>query len=433
MNLNIEKIKNIFETEENITATAKRYAKEEGVEYTDSLRRRFSIIINKQGLKPDEDLDTVTKTNTNQYDNDNEKEDAFNMPSAWDSDLNRFLSIEEYCDKFGLDKDTVQSSKLVSHNAGHMIYNIAFKRTIATASGIDEDFIEEVVKKHIKLVDFTPIEKTESLYFDRLVITDVHIGMSTEGGRNVETLYNTPWNKKILFDRLDEVIDHVFTFKKGSTIVVDELGDFVDGLLGQTTRKGHELPQNMSDKECFDIAIEFKIKLVDKLLNIYSKVICNSIVEDNHAGFYGYFVSSAVKNILEEKYGSNHVEYNIFEKFINHYSIAKHTFVLTHGKDSEALKFGFKPQLDTKQSDKIDQYCKEYNLYNGNHIEFSKGDSHQFMLDYSTSNDFDYFNYPAFSPPSNWVKSNFGKSVEGCVFQNIDKQKNIKINIPLFF
>ncbi len=113
--------------------------------------------------------------------------------------------------------------------------------------------------------------------------------------------------------------------------------------------------------------------------------------------------------------------------------MGKHTFVITHGKEKEALKFGYKSILDDKGYVKIDQYCKEHSLYNGNNIEFSMGDQHQYKTDYTTSNDFIYCAYPALSPPSNWVKSNFSKSKSGFVLFNIDKGSQIKISIPFIF
>ncbi len=428
MEYNLEEIQEIYQTEENIANTAREYCKKHNLTYSDSIRRKFSKIINKNGLKEDLDNDTVTETN--QYSNDKESQEMF-MPSAWDAESDKFLSIDEYCERYNLPKDQVRSSKLVSHLSSHMIYNIAFNPTIHEQTGIDEEFIESIVQKYIKPIPIVVEDLGDREWFDRLVISDVHIGMDVNGSKNVEPLYNGKWDKEEIFTRLNSTIQHVIRFKKGNTLVIDELGDLVDGLGGQTTRKGHELPQNMSDKESFDCAVDFKISLVEGLLNIYDKVICNSITEDNHSGIFSYFVNSTVKSILEEKYAN--VTYNVIERFIDHYSIGKHTFLICHGKDSESLKFGFKPVLDTKQAEKIDQYCKEHKLYNGNYIEFGKGDSHQSIFDDTTSNDFVYYNYPAFSPPSNWVKSNFKNSKSGFMFFNVDELSQTKIKIPFYF
>lgn len=424
-----------YQEEISIAEAARRYCEDNEIEYTPTARKSLSAYIHRHNLKgapvTKHNIDTETETETNQYANDVDNDEVF-MPSAWDNENQVFLSIDKFCDKYNLPKSQVRSSKLVAHQKSHMTYNIAFNPTISEQTGIDEDFIKSVIKKHIepKSIPNTN-ELNDSDWFDRLVLTDIHIGMDPNGSKNIEPLYQGEWNKKELMRRLSIVTNHVSKHKKGSTLIIDDLGDLLDGLGGQTTRKGHSLPQNMSDKESFDLAIEFKVTLVELMLNFYDEVICNNICEDNHSGIFSYFTNQTCKLILEEKY--DNVKYNVIERFISHYTVGKHTFLITHGKDSESLKFGFKPVLDTKQIEKIDQYCKEYNLYNGNFIEFSKGDSHQSVFDDTTSNDFVYYNYPAFSPPSNWVKSNFKNSKSGFMLFNIDKNSQTKVKIPHYF
>ena len=103
----------------------------------------------------------------------------------------------------------------------------------------------------------------------------------------------------------------------------------------------------------------------------FTKIIVNNICEDNHAGDFGYVLNSAFKSIIEQKYSN--VEVINHKKFINHYNVGKHCFVISHGKDSHALKFGFKPFLDAKQIEKIDQYLKQNDIYkSAEFIEFSK-------------------------------------------------------------
>jgi hypothetical protein len=188
----------------------------------------------------------------------------------------------------------------------------------------------------------------------------------------------------------------------------------------------------MDNQKAFDVAVYFKVHLVDMLMSSYKKIVMNNICEDNHAGSFGYVVNSAVKSILEIKY--KNVEVNNFRKFINHYFVGDHAFVITHGKDSKNLKFGFKPVLDTKQSEKIDQYLKHNGVYKkSKFVEFSKGDSHQMLFDYCTSDDFEYCNYPAFSPSSNWVQTNFKKGRSGFVLSTVEKKKNIKNVTPIWF
>ena len=426
MELNKERLRELFDQEQSKTNAAKAYCKEMGIEYTESFRKKANSAILSSAGKTN-DLENETETDTNQY----ATSPLSNMPSAWSSEKNRFFSIEEYCDTYGLNKTSVKSSKLVSHNASHMVYNIAFFTEEEEAVIEIDNHLDEIIKKYISPIKSEPKQVTFSEYFDRLVYTDVHIAMNVQG-KDGDPLYDGKWDECEVLSRLSSMINHVKTFKSSNTLIIDDLGDMMDGLGGQTTRKGHELPQNMNDKEAFDLALHFKLALVDALILEYDEIICNNITNDNHSGVFSYFVSSAVKGVLEQRY-PNRVKVNSIKRFMHHYSIGNHTFVISHGKDIGENKFGFKPKLDAIQAEKIDQYCKEHKLYNGNFIEFSKGDSHQAIYDDTTSNDFSYYNYPAFSPPSNWVKTNFKNSKSGFNFFNIQKDNNIKISIPYWF
>jgi hypothetical protein len=55
------------------------------------------------------------------------------------------------------------------------------------------------------------------------------------------------------------------------------------------------------------------------------------------------------------------------------------------------------------------------------------------LFDYSSSDEFDYFNFPAFSPSSEWVQTNFKKGRSGFVFFQIDLDSNRKVVMPYFF
>ena len=379
----------------------------------------------------DMDLDTITLTTTET--NQCGSESEFIMPSAWSSGLGRFFTIEEYCDEYGLVKEQVKSSKLVAHNAGHMIYNIAFRETLHEQTGLDAEAITDIVKSCIKIPNhyITPPLQTTGETFDRLVYTDVHVNMDTRGSKNTDPLYSHTWFEEDIFNRLSQTIAHVLKFKRSDVIYVDDLGDFQDGLKGETTRGGHSLPQLYSDKKAFNIGIKFKYMLAKELSKIYNKVVFNSVTNDNHSFLFGYFNNIAVKNMVEIEFPN--VTYNILEKFLDYYSVGKHTFILTHGKDSGEKKTGFKPVLDKTTMETLDQFCKNRLLYNGNYIEVSKGDSHQRLFDTTTSNDFDYHNYGAMSPPSNWVGTNFKDTESSIDFFTIEFNTKTKTNTPLFF
>jgi hypothetical protein len=344
-----------------------------------------------------------TRTQTNQYKNDLSTFNAISPNGG-------IMDIETYCDFYSLDYDKIRSFKLVTHTAVPY-YNIAFQ-----LDKLDEE-IKEIdftsIFKDLKQVNYTPLYKVNQGLFDRFVYTDGHIGMKIED----DSLYGGVWDENILNERLLIVVDSIIHNRKSLTLVIDELGDFLDGYDGYTTRGGHKLPQNMDNQKAFDVGLSFKIRMVQMLIPYYEKIICNNVCEDNHAGSFGYIVNSAFKTAIEIMYGN--VEVNNQRKFIDHYTIKNHTFILTHGKDSKSLKFGFKPILDKKQENKIDNYIKEhYLLQKGVKIEFSKGDSHQYIFDNATSQSFNYYNYPAFSISSAWVQANFQKGLSGAIFFN---------------
>jgi hypothetical protein len=345
--------------------------------------------------------------------------------SAW-NDEGYMMDIDKYCEHYQLPRHDIKSYKLVSHT-GTPYYNILFK---------DNEIIEDVdllVSISNLLIDVPKvklIKRPDSKLTDRLIYTDVHVGM--DASRKDLAQYAMDWNKDELFKRVNIMISEVVANKTSNTIIVDELGDYMDGYNAQTTRGGHALPQNMTNEECFDSGLTAKMILVKELSKHWEYVVFNNICEDNHAGSFGYIVNSAFKSLCEVSF--NNVEVNNFQKFINHYFIGSHCHVITHGKDSRNLKFGFKPHLDAKQIEKIDQYLKNEKIYNkAEFIEFTKGDSHQYLMDCASTDDFDYFNVMAFSPSSEWVQTNFKKGRSGFVMQSIDNNKRGKVTKPFWF
>lgn len=345
--------------------------------------------------------------------------------SAWNQETGQMMDIDNYCIHYSLPRKDISSYKLVSHT-GTPYYNIVFKENIE--NGVEEIDFDKIISKYIKPFKITPVIKDTGVYsFDRLVYTDVHIGMTTN--KNGYSLYGGKWDEEEIKRRLDVMIQHTLENKKSNILTIDDLGDFMDGWDGETVRKGHSLPQNMDNEKAFEVGLEFKIKMIDCLAPHYSKIICNNICNDNHAGSFGYVVNRAFKRFVEVRY--SHVIVNNIRKFIDHYLFGKNCFILTHGKDGHNLKFGFKPILDTKQIEKIDNYIKEHDLHQYV-LEFSKGDSHQKIFDESTSDTFNYYNYGAFSPSSEWVQTNFKKGASFFELFNFKKDGQ-KLHAPYKF
>lgn len=346
-------------------------------------------------------------------------------PRITEEEYSLILGIREQCDLHQVGIENIEGGWLKNKESSLRFKNPLFRTQEEKAKEIDFSTILEGIRP----LDYTVESIKSEALFDRLVYTDVHIGM--EVNPNGLSLYGGKWDREELLKRVDIMAESIIENKKSNKLYIDELGDLMDGWDGMTTRKGHKLPQNMTNQEAYDTAIEFKLRLLLKIAPHYEEIVCNNICEDNHSGAFGYVVNSAFKKIAEQMF--HNVTVNNMEKFISHYvAEGGYVFILTHGKDSKNLRFGFKPVLDKASENKIDNYIKEFHLWDkGVNIEFSKGDSHQYIFDNSTSQTFNYYSYPAFSPSSDWVQTNFQKGISGFVHFNYFPDRKA-INDKLF-
>ena len=356
-----------------------------------------------------------------------------NYTDSFRKHINRLrnnLGVINACEKVGVNPEDVPMIWLKNKEASVRVTNPLFEKLSDEEKNIKDIDFFNIFKDKIKPIIVTKKNKIcdEICLFDRLVYTDVHIGMNVNP--DGYSIYGGIWNEEELTKRLKVMVKHTLNNKKSNTLIIHELGDFLDGWDGYTTRGGHSLPQNMDNQKAFDTALTFKIQLIDSLINHYDKIKCINICNDNHAGSFGYIVNSAFKTYIDLKY-PNSIEIINQRRFIDHYSQDNVTFILTHGKDDKNLKFGFKPILDAKQIEKIKNYIDEHKLHSQK-IEFSKGDSHQYIFDNSTSKHFSYQNFPSFSPPSNWVQTNFQNSISGFVHFNYYKNGQKSINDFIF-
>ena len=349
------------------------------------------------------------------------------VPTEMVDTVKELNAIYQESKKLGLDVGDVKHGWLKTQDASMFFTNPLYK-------GEGEFDLEKInFKELFGKIEPIAIKKVETnkntALFDRLVFTDVHVGMDVAGSGY--SLYDLKWDKEELFKRLEIMVNHTIEHKKSNTLIINDLGDFLDGYNGLTTRGGHKLPQNMSTNDAFDCSLEFKIKLVKSLAPYFDKIKFINICNDNHAGHFGYITNSAFKVYIEE--AIKNIEVINQRKFIDYYIIENRCFCLTHGKDDANMKFGFKPKADPATVNKVIGYLNQIGVLNKGYfeIEFGKGDSHLAVLDDSSSDVFGYYSYPAFSPSSNWVQLNFNKGRSGFVhFNYMDNRKNIN---PYYF
>jgi len=253
-------------------------------------------------------------------------------------------------------------------------------------------------------------------------MSDKHIAASVDG--NI-AMFPNDYNSYSFEARLKRVLYEVqylyMTFGKFEKIYIVDLGDRMDGLNGQTTRGGHKLPQNMSNRQAFETAISVEKEFYDMILqsdmaNEYC-VIANA--NSNHGGDFDYMVSRALEMYINLKYPDT--ETVIQEKFIDHITFGDHVILFTHGKDDADMKHGLPLHLN----DKTENYINKYLMYHGINpekcnVSLVKGDLH--VDNSQTAYGFRYRNVLSLFGGSKWIGTNFGPTHPGCSFDIVEKE-----------
>ena len=129
-------------------------------------------------------------------------------------------------------------------------------------------------------------------------LSDLHIGAYNEKFG----FYQLPnYDKKEIRRRLDKIL---VTFEKGifDNVIVVDLGDSVDQFNKETTRGGHLLPNNMTDKEMSHLYLDCMSYFFGTLKKITSagKYYYYSIGESNHSGDFGWALNLALSYKLQQ-------------------------------------------------------------------------------------------------------------------------------------
>lgn len=284
------------------------------------------------------------------------------------------------------------------------------------------DYLAEITNlfKGFKFDKIKPFKNTKSQKALKITLADMHVGMSVKEN----SLFSYRYNKQDFLNSMDLVyrsaIDEYNANGKFDLLIIQDLGDGLDGYNNQTTRGGHALEQDMSNNEAFKTYIEVKLNLINKLYtsNIANKITVKNTVNCNHAGDFGYMANYAIKLACDNIYKD--VEIDIYERFIEHFFYGEHCFIQCHGKDKKYMKNGMPLRLNPVTETFINQYIDRYQI-KSKFIHFEKGDLHQ--IGYDCRKKFDYINFMSLAPPSNWVQHNCADAYSGFTLQIIEKDK----------
>lgn len=290
-----------------------------------------------------------------------------------------------------------------------------------------QDIVKEYLVKEKIVKDNIPVTELSYSKARALVIhlADMHIGADVP----LESIYDNTYNVDIVISRMNKIIDmirrEVAIYGKFSCIIINNLGDSLDGMNGQTCRGGHQLPQNLTNKEQMRYFIEAITYLVSSInsLDLADSIMYKAVGSSNHDGDFGYAANFALCTILNSKFENVHAK--VFDKFIGSYNIGVHTYILCHGKDEGDMKRNMPLVLDSKTENFINEYIntKRYDdsipdeyIGKGNRIHFVKGDLHNSATTYGKQ--FRYKSVGSFFGSSKWVHSNFGNT-KACVDYDI--------------
>ena len=289
---------------------------------------------------------------------------------------------------------------------------------------LDSETVEQILNKVFLKNDFDTYEAITVKHNDKALfvyLSDKHIGAMTKS----DSMYNNEYNREVFKSRLNLVYDKIAKtvkmFGAFDSIYVCDLGDAVDGWNGYTTRGGHKLPQNMSNKEVFETYVEEHKNFFDTLFQSgfasNYKVITQT--NDNHGGDFSYISAKALQYYIEGKYDA---EFILMEKYLEHFEYGNHIFIFTHGKDNEDRKFGLPLQLNDKTEVFINKYIEYHKLDKSKNIHLIKGDLHNESQQVVEA--FRYRNVLSMYGASKWIHTNFGPGIAGASFDVIEKDTN---------
>lgn len=234
-------------------------------------------------------------------------------------------------------------------------------------------------------------------------MTDQHIGMTIEKG-----VFDIEWNIDIYEERLKVVLDYI-SKESFDKIVINMLGDYIDGQDRTTARRSHLLSQDMNNEEMLKSGVNSFLQFISNLEYFNVPIEVNAITSSNHGGYMEYSIWYTIQKYCKVRY-SHFVKINICNQFLQHTTIGKYNVILTHGYDDAEVSSRNKMPKDIKPvwENKIGRYIKHYNLKN---VILLRGDLHQYKD--TKFSEFRDFLIPSFCNSSGHIQHNYLSDSQG--------------------
>ena len=287
--------------------------------------------------------------------------------------------------------------------------------------------IEEYTRYLESSGDWEPLEilKEEGDSVLLVYLSDRHIGAATKANSMLENEYSAEIYRQRMSKVLSEVL-RLHEVNEFKTIIVVDLGDTVDGMNGKTTRGEHLLPQNMSNREVFYTFMDVELEFMEVIRNqTKAEVVRYTMGDSNHGGDFEWMCHKSLEYALRKE---TDIKIYTGDKFIEHFFVGDHCFMICHGKDSEDMKFPLPKTLNDKTENWIKSYMDAKGI-TSKYVHFIKGDLHSLTCEYGRF--FRYKNVPSLYGSSKWVHTNFMQNTRAVSFEII--QNNNLTEHTLFF
>ena len=249
--------------------------------------------------------------------------------------------------------------------------------------------------------NYTPKTYTPCYHTNKtlvLHISDTHVGAALSS----TSLFKNDWNEQEFARRLESLVTKISSLGGFEKIVINLLGDYLDGMDGMTARRDHVMPQNMDNKEQFNVFIKHMLHFIEDIQSLCNNVEIYAVPEGNHGGYADYFAIKALEYATKSYFPN--IPFTVFDRYYGVFTVESHKYLVFHGKDGQFMKKPMPLNLNDNTSNLLRDWMDREQM-NDDNIHVIKGDLHSNNL--NSCRKFDYRNVLSLFGDSDYSQMNY--------------------------